>query len=64
MTPTDRIYTKALEVYKTDRLARQFIELPHMMLGDKTPIEVAADDPKGADRVIEILGRLQHGSAA
>ena len=58
-----RVFEMSVAVFGGDDKAREFLERPHMMLGNKTPIEVAAESDTGADLVINIIGRAAYGGA-
>lgn len=58
------VWLFAVEVYKTGEMARRFLWSPHMMLSDRLPITVASRNAAGAYAVMQLLGRLQYGSAA
>jgi putative toxin-antitoxin system antitoxin component (TIGR02293 family) len=58
------VWASALQVWQQDEAARAFLFRPHPLLKQRTPIEVAIGTDLGARLVEEILGRLQHGSAA
>jgi putative toxin-antitoxin system antitoxin component (TIGR02293 family) len=53
----------AERVWQDPDAARSFLERPHPMLGGARPLDVVRLSAAGADQVIAILGRLQHGSA-
>ena len=59
-----RVYEAALGVWKTDAAAQAFMARSHALLEGKTPLEVALASSVGAEVVGEILGRLEHGTAA
>ena len=59
-----RIWSMAREIWNDEDDARQFLLEPHMLLDDRTPIEVASKTDEGARLVEGILGRLKYGSAA
>lgn len=59
-----RIRAAALAVWKSRTDANNFLTRPHMMLANKSPVSVANRSEKGAQRVLDILGGLEHGSAA
>jgi len=57
------VFEMSVAVFGGDDKAREFLERPHMMLGNKTPIEVAAESDTGVDLVINIIGRAAYGGA-
>lgn len=59
-----QVWAMALNVYKDQEKARRFLHEPHPLLRGDKPIEVALQNAYGANLVEQILGRLQHGSAA
>jgi putative toxin-antitoxin system antitoxin component (TIGR02293 family) len=58
-----RALSFALEIYGDPESARRFLFGPHMMLGNQAPIDVILDSEDGADRVIQLLGRVAYGGA-
>ncbi|GGE12195.1 antitoxin [Aureimonas endophytica] len=59
-----RVWTLALEVWRSEVEARDFLLRPHAMLADRRPIDVILASEGGAEAVLGCLGRLCHGSAA
>lgn len=59
-----RVWTLAIDVYKDEGSARQFLRQPHPLLEGRRPLDVAVATDVGADTVEGILGRLKYGSAA
>lgn len=59
-----RVWSRALEVWQSEDQARDFLFRPHPMLEDKRPIDLVIQSEIGAELVLDILGRLQYGSAA
>lgn len=58
-----RIFATARYVWDSDNDARAFLNSPHPMLADKTPLEVSMTE-LGARRVEELLWRLHFGVPA
>ncbi|MCK5860680.1 MAG: DUF2384 domain-containing protein [Abyssibacter sp.] len=59
-----RAWAMAMDVYKSERHVRHFLNTPHMMLHSETPLSVAISNDVGAHAVENLLGRLKYGSAA
>lgn len=59
-----RVWSLALEVWQSEDPARDFLFRTHPMLEDKRPIDLVIQSEIGAELVLDILGRLQYGSAA
>lgn len=59
-----QVWRAAVDVWKSEDQARQFLMRPHMLLEGRTPVDVAMKTEIGARLVEEILGRLKYGSAA
>ena len=53
----------ALEVWKNEEDAREFLFGRHMLLEDRRPIDVAIESELGAEVVRNILGGLLYGTA-
>jgi putative toxin-antitoxin system antitoxin component (TIGR02293 family) len=58
-----RVYATALHVWSSDEDARAFLQAPHPMLEDRTPLEVSLSE-LGARRVEELLWLLYFGLPA
>jgi putative toxin-antitoxin system antitoxin component (TIGR02293 family) len=58
-----RVWSLAIDVWKGDAEARDFLFRSHAMLEDKRPIDVIIQSEFGADTVMDILGGLKYGSA-
>jgi putative toxin-antitoxin system antitoxin component (TIGR02293 family) len=58
------IWTQARSVWGSDGEARAFLFRAHPLLGGRPPMDVVLESEFGRLAVAEILGRLQHGSAA
>lgn len=56
------VWSLAMEVWKNEGDARQFLWRPHMLLRKQKPID-AADTAIGASEVERILGSLLYGTA-
>lgn len=58
------IWTQARAVWGSDAEARAFLFRPHALLAGRPPVDVVLESEFGRPVVADILGRLQHGSAA
>ena len=58
-----QLWTFALEVWGGVEAARRFMTSSHMLLDDRTPLDVALESELGGKVVENILGRLAHGTA-
>ena len=56
-----KVFSFALEVYKSPEKARAFLSRPHPMLDNKPPLDVTLGTSPGADLVINLLGRAAYG---
>jgi len=56
-----KVYAIALDIYHDPDKVRDFLRRPHMMLDNKTPMDVALATGPGADAVINLLGRAAYG---
>lgn len=56
-----KVYAAAFSVYKDHEKARDFLRRPHMMLDNKSPLDVAIATGLGADAVVNLLGRFAYG---
>lgn len=59
-----RVWGLALDVWRDEAEARDFLFRSHPMLEDKRPIDVVIQSEIGAELVLDVLGRLKYGSAA
>ncbi|MDP7548089.1 MAG: DUF2384 domain-containing protein [Alphaproteobacteria bacterium] len=59
-----QVWSCALDVWQNSEDARAFLNRPHALLEGRTPMEAALKTEVGARMVEEILGRLEHGTAA
>lgn len=59
-----RVWSLALDVWKVDEEARDFLFRPHPMIEDRRPIDVIIQSEFGAEMVVDILSSLKYGSAA
>lgn len=59
-----RVWALALDVWKSDDEARDFLFRPHAMLEDRRPVDLAIQGEIGAELVLDVLGGLKYGSAA
>jgi putative toxin-antitoxin system antitoxin component (TIGR02293 family) len=57
------VWSIAISVWHDANNARSFLFRPHMMLGDRRPIDCVLESEIGADLVKNILGRLVYGTA-
>ena len=55
------VWNKAINVWQNEQDAVLFLCRPHGALGGKTPLKTAQTSEEGQKRVIDLLGRLQHG---
>jgi putative toxin-antitoxin system antitoxin component (TIGR02293 family) len=58
-----RIWKMALDCWKNEASAREFLTRKHMLLKDRTPLDVATGSETGAGEVERIIGRLVYGIA-
>lgn len=56
-----KVFSFALDIYKSPDKAREFLNRPHQMLDRKPPLDVALATSPGADLVINLLGRAAYG---
>lgn len=56
-----KVFSFALEVYKSPEKARAFLGRPHPMLDGKPPLDIALGTSLGADLVVNLLGRAAYG---
>ena len=56
-----KVFSFALEIYKSPEGAREFLIRPHPMLDSKPPLDIALATGPGADLVINLLGRSAYG---
>lgn len=57
-----KVFVFAADVYKGDVVrAREFLNRPHPMLEQRTPLDLTIGSGPGADIVINILGRAAYG---
>ncbi|WP_309085716.1 DUF2384 domain-containing protein [Chelativorans sp.] len=59
-----RVWSLALDVWRSEDDARDFLFRPHPMIEDRRPVDVVIQNEFGAELVIDILGSLKYGSAA
>lgn len=59
-----RVWPFALEVWQSQDEVQDFLFRPHPLIEDKRPIDVIMQSESGADRVLDILGRLKQGTAS
>ena len=59
-----RVLLEAHRLWKDDRSAMvRFLNRPHLLLGGRTPPEVARESTAGADLVVRIIGEARAGVA-
>lgn len=54
----------ARDTFQDDGKAQRFLFSAHPLLGGRRPIDLARVNAVGAEAVVQLLGRLKHGSAA
>lgn len=59
-----RVWSLALDVWRDEAEAREFLFRPHAMIEDRAPIDVVIQSEFGAEMVVDMLERLKYGSAA
>ena len=59
-----KVFSFALDIYRTPEKVREFLGRPHPMLDGKPPLDVALATGPGADLVINLLGRAAYGGGA
>ena len=64
VTRLANIWSRALQVWKSPAEARDFLYRAHPLLENLPPIDLVLENEIGAQLVADILGRLEHGSAA
>lgn len=57
-----RVWAFALDVLKSEDDARHFLDGPHMLLEDRSGLDVTLQSEMGAEAVIDVLGRLKYGT--
>lgn len=55
-----RTYQRAVEVFESEETAHKWLKTPVSYLENKTPLE-AMSNRFGAEMVLDILGRIEHG---
>lgn len=58
------VWALAVDVWKSDEAAREFLFRPHAMLEGRRPVDVVMATELGRPLVEAILGGLRHGTAA
>ena len=58
------VWSIAHAIWRDADQVREFLRRPHLMLGDRRPLDCVLESEVGADLVKSILGRLVHGTAA
>lgn len=56
-----KVWDFAMEIYRDEDKAREFLHRPHLLLDGQKPIDVAVDTGVGADLVINLLGGAAYG---
>jgi putative toxin-antitoxin system antitoxin component (TIGR02293 family) len=64
LTRLARVWSLALDVWKDEGEARDFLFRPHPMIEDQRPVDIVIQSEFGAEMVVDILGSLKYGSAA
>lgn len=59
-----RVWSLALEVWRSEAEARDFLFRAHPMLQDQRPIDVVLRGEIGAELVLDVLAGLKYGTAA
>lgn len=59
-----KVFSFALDIYRSPDAARAFLGRGHPMLDGKAPLDVALATGPGADLVINLLGRAAYGGGA
>jgi putative toxin-antitoxin system antitoxin component (TIGR02293 family) len=57
------IWVEALRIWQTPEETRGFLNRPHPLLGERTPIDLVLENELGANLVRSVLGRLDNGAA-
>lgn len=55
-----RTYYRAIEVFESEETAHKWLKTPLKVLGNQTPL-VSVSNRFGAELVLDILGRIEHG---
>ena len=55
-----KVFAFGLDVFRDEAKVRSFLDRPHPMLDDKTPLDIALATGPGADAVINVLGRAAY----
>ena len=58
------VWAVAVDVWKSDQAARDFLFRPHALLDGRRPVDVVVATELGRPLVEGILGGLKHGTAA
>ena len=58
------VWTIAVDVWKSEEAARDFLFRPHALLDGRWPVDVVVATELGRPLVEGILGQLKHGTAA
>lgn len=58
------VWGAAVDVWKDDESARNFLRRPHPLLEGRKPLDLVLKSEMGAQMVKDILGELKYGSAA
>jgi putative toxin-antitoxin system antitoxin component (TIGR02293 family) len=56
-----KVFAFGLEVFGDEAKVRDFLNRPHPMLDDKTPLALALATGPGSDAVVNLLGRAAYG---
>jgi len=61
----ERVWSRALAIYKGDtEAASDFLRRPHVMLEDRSPLDVALQGETGAAYLSSVLDTIEYGFAA
>lgn len=55
-----RTYQRAVEVFESEDTAHKWLKTPLNVLGNQTPLQ-AVSNRFGAELVLDLLGRIEHG---
>ncbi|MDO4506768.1 MAG: DUF2384 domain-containing protein [Spirochaetales bacterium] len=55
-----RTYQRATEVFESEEVAHKWLKTPLKVLNDQSPLQ-AVSDRFGAELVLDLLGRIEHG---
>jgi putative toxin-antitoxin system antitoxin component (TIGR02293 family) len=55
------VWDEAMEIWRNEADAVDFLRRPHMSLNGKKPAEEALASPEGRRNVLDLLGRIKYG---